>query len=95
MYKFYPEPVSVKIYEGFLNAVSAFHADIDGLILAQCEQAGFSVRSAIDGLCTDKACGSTYRFCVNRQESLHAQGYHLLIHASGITIDAASGAGLY
>ncbi len=95
MYKLYPEPVSVKIYEGFLNAVSAFHADIDGLILAQCEQAGFSVRSAIDGLCTDKACGSTYRFCVNRQESLHAQGYHLLIHASGITIDAASGAGLY
>lgn len=49
MYKLYPEPVSVQIYEGFLNAVSAFHADIDGLILAQCEQAGFSVRSAIDG----------------------------------------------
>lgn len=95
MYKLYPEPVSVQIHEGFLNAVSAFDMAIDDSILAQCEQAGFSVRSAIDDLCTGKDCGSKYGFCVNRQESLHTQGYRLLIHASGVTMDVASGAGLY
>ncbi len=96
MYKFYPEPVSVQIHEGILNPVSSFDTVIEDSILSQCQQAGFSITSSIEGLCTGgDGFGDVCRFYVNKKGDIHKEGYRLVVGSSGITMDVADGAGLY
>ena len=95
MYKIYPEPIHAQMQEGSFPPVSAFDAVIDESILSQCSLAGFNVESALHGLCTHDSQAQTCRFLAEKKEDMHAEGYRLLIDASGITVHVKTGAGLY